>query len=218
MQLADNLRESYMDGKPTFVTVVLNSDGFGELVARFEYLRRIARRNASVLGDTRDARIKVKGMTAELKKLRGTYAELARTAEDDRDEADALAHRAAQPRGRPAAQAQRHRGAARVRAGPDRHHPAPPARRRPARAGRPDGDHAAPKVSSGRRGESPAVGGDVVGRIVAAANEIATTPYVWGGGHGGNSRRLRLLGLDLLRARGRRACSAARSTSGGFMS
>ena len=89
-QLADNLRESYMDGKPTFVTVVLNADGFGELVARFEYLRRIARRNASVLGDTRDARIKVKGMTAELKALRGTYAELARTAEDDRDEADAL--------------------------------------------------------------------------------------------------------------------------------
>ena len=33
-QLAENLRESYMDGKPTFVTVVLNSDGFGELVAR----------------------------------------------------------------------------------------------------------------------------------------------------------------------------------------
>ena len=55
-QLAENLRESYMDGKPTFVTVVLNADGFGELVARFEYLRRIARRNASVLGDTRDAR------------------------------------------------------------------------------------------------------------------------------------------------------------------
>ena len=31
------------------------------------------------------------------------------------------------------------------------------------------------------------MGGDVVGRIVAAANEIATTPYVYGGGHGGNA-------------------------------
>ena len=30
-------------------------------------------------------------------------------------------------------------------------------------------------------------GGDVVSRVVAAANEIATTPYVWGGGHGGAS-------------------------------
>src|SRR6201999_254617 len=28
-------------------------------------------------------------------------------------------------------------------------------------------------------------GGDVVARVVAAANQIATTPYVWGGGHGG---------------------------------
>ena len=30
-------------------------------------------------------------------------------------------------------------------------------------------------------------GGDVVGRVVAAANQIASTPYVWGGGHGGAS-------------------------------
>jgi cell wall-associated NlpC family hydrolase len=27
-------------------------------------------------------------------------------------------------------------------------------------------------------------GGDVVARVVAAANQIASTPYVWGGGHG----------------------------------
>src|SRR5262249_34486562 len=26
-------------------------------------------------------------------------------------------------------------------------------------------------------------GGDVVARVVAAANQIATTPYIWGGGH-----------------------------------
>src|SRR6478735_3464846 len=185
-QLAGNLRESYMDGKPTFVTVVLNSDGFGELVARFEYLRRIARRNASVLGDTRDARIKVKGMTAELKKLRGTYAELARTAEDDRDEADALRtallnREAAQLRKRNGTAAQ----LASVQGRIDTIQRRQRAAARRAQAAR-TATNAAPKVSSGA-GESPAVGGDVVGRIVAAANEIATTPYVWGGGHGGNS-------------------------------
>src|SRR5690349_4167184 len=89
-QLAENLRQSYMDGKPNFTTVVLNADGFSDLVSRFEYVRRIARRNASVLGDTRDAREKVQGMTVELKKLRTTYAELAKTAEHDRDQADVL--------------------------------------------------------------------------------------------------------------------------------
>src|SRR5262245_43283489 len=54
--LAENLRASYKSGAPTFVTVILNSDGFGDLVDRFEFLRRIARRNASVLGDTKKAR------------------------------------------------------------------------------------------------------------------------------------------------------------------
>ena len=54
--LAANLREGYMGGEPTFVTVVLNADGFGDLIERVEFLRRIARRNASVLGATRDAR------------------------------------------------------------------------------------------------------------------------------------------------------------------
>src|SRR4051794_31862732 len=49
--LAANLRSSYMDGQPSFATVVLNADGFSDLVERFEFLRRISRRNASVLAD-----------------------------------------------------------------------------------------------------------------------------------------------------------------------
>ena len=186
--LAENLRHNYMDGEPTFTTVVLNADGFTDLVERFEFLRRVARRNASVLGDTRDARIKVKGMTAELKQLRGTYAELARTAEDDRDEADALRtallnREAAQLRKRNGTAAQLASVQGRIAAIQRRQQAA--ARR--AQAAR-TATNAAPKVASrGGAGESPAVGGDVVGRIVAAANEIASTPYVYGGGHGGNS-------------------------------
>ena len=88
--LAENLRSRYMGGEPTFMTVVLNADGFNDLITRFEYQRRIARRNASVLGDTRDARIKVKGMTNDLKVLRSKYSVLARDAEADRNRADAI--------------------------------------------------------------------------------------------------------------------------------
>src|SRR3954471_6717127 len=65
--LAQNLRSSYMDGEPTFATVVLNADGFNDLVERFEYLRRVARRNASVLGDLRGARIEVSKQAVALK-------------------------------------------------------------------------------------------------------------------------------------------------------
>src|SRR3954464_11914521 len=82
--LAQNLRHKYMDGEPTFATVVLNADGFTDLVERFEFLRRVARRNASVLGDRRDARIKVMCMTKDLTELRRTYSVLARDAESDR--------------------------------------------------------------------------------------------------------------------------------------
>jgi peptidoglycan hydrolase CwlO-like protein len=184
--LAENLRHNYMDGEPTFATVVLNADGFSDLVERFEFLRRVARRNASVLGDTRDARIKVKGMTADLTDLRATYSKLSREADDDRNQADAIrtallnreqdqlrkrnasASKLASVQGRIAAIERRQRAAA----------------RRAAMAA--SATNAAPGMS-GNTGGGGGGGGDVVARVVAAANQIATTPYVWGGGHGGAS-------------------------------
>jgi len=184
--LAENLRHSYMDGQPSFTTVVLNADGFTDLIERFEFLRRISRRNASVLADTRDARIKVKGMTNDLKELRTTYSVLARDADADRNRADAIrtallnreqdqlrrrdgtAAKLATVRGRIAAIERRQAAAA----------------RRAAMAA--SAASQAPAIS-GNTGAGSGGGGDVVARVVAAANQIASTPYVWGGGHGGAS-------------------------------
>jgi peptidoglycan hydrolase CwlO-like protein len=213
--LAENLRSSYMSGEPSFVTVVMNSDGFGDLIERFEFLRRVARRNASVLGDTRDARIKVKGMTVDLKDLRTTYSVLARDAAADRDRADAIrtallnreqeqlrkrkgaAARLVSVRGRIAAIERRQAAAARA-----------------ARASV-TAVNAAPKPSSGGGGGGG--GGDVVARVVAAASEIATTPYVWGGGHGGASGGYDCSGsISYALAAG--GLLASPLASGGFMS
>ena len=179
--LAENLRASYKAGTPGFVTVVMNADGFSDLIERFEFLRRIARRNASVLGDTRAARVAVKHQTVDLAQLRGTYSVLARDALADRDRADAIrtallnrqqrqlrarnaaAGRLVAVRGRIAAIERRQAAAARA-----------------ARA-------ASTAASAAPRPTAPGGGGDVVARVVAAANQIASTPYVWGGGHGGAS-------------------------------
>jgi peptidoglycan hydrolase CwlO-like protein len=214
--LAENLRSSYMSGEPSFVTVVMNSDGFGDLIERFEFLRRVARRNASVLGDTRDARIKVKGMTVDLKDLRTTYSVLARDAAADRDRADAIrtallnreqeqlrkrdgtAARLVSVRGRIAAIERRQAAAARA-----------------ARASF-TAVNSAPKPSSGGGGGGGG-GGDVVARVVAAASEIATTPYVWGGGHGGASGGYDCSGsISYALAAG--GLLASPLASGGFMS
>ena len=46
---------------------------------------------------------------------------------------------------------------------------------------------AAPTATAEAPAAPSGAGGDVVSRVVSAANEIATTPYVWGGGHGGAS-------------------------------
>jgi peptidoglycan hydrolase CwlO-like protein len=209
--LAANLRSSYMSGEPSFVTVVMNSDGFSDLIERFEFLRRVARRNASVLGDTRDARVKVKGMTVDLKDLRTTYSVLARDAAADRDRADVIrtallnreqeqlrkrdgtAARLVSVRGKIATIERRQAAAARA-----------------ARASF-TAVNAAPRPSSGGGG------GDVVARVVAAANEIATTPYVWGGGHGGASGGYDCSGsISYALAAG--GLLASPLASGGFMS
>ena len=64
--LAENLRATYMDGEPTFVTVVLNSDGFGDLIERFEYLRRdLAPQRVGARRHARRARARSKGQTAD---------------------------------------------------------------------------------------------------------------------------------------------------------
>jgi peptidoglycan hydrolase CwlO-like protein len=179
--LAENLRASYKAGPTSLVSVVMNADGFEDLLETFEYQRRIARRNASVLGATRAARKKVTRMESNLKQLRSRYIALARDAIEDRDRADAI--RAALLR-REQEQLRRLNGTAaqlasvRRRIDAIERRAAEEARR--ARAARTATNQAPKPVPS-------AVGGDVVARVVAAANEIATTPYVYGGGHGGNS-------------------------------
>ena len=79
--------------------------------------------------------------------------------------------------------------------------------------GNADAAGARSKTRPAKASSSSSTGGDssVVARVIAAGDEIATRPYVWGGGHGSFSlRRLRLLGLGLLRAARRRPAQLAR--------
>lgn len=55
-QLADTLLERYMGDKPDLVTVMLEADGFAELLETVSFLRTIQRRNEEILDLVRDAR------------------------------------------------------------------------------------------------------------------------------------------------------------------
>jgi len=178
-ELAANLVASYKSGRPQLVTIVFSSTGFADLYERLEFLKRQAESNADILDRTRDARAEVAVQTKSLERLRTRYSGLARVAVADRDRADVVRNALLD---REAAQLARLDGAnerlvavrTRIRR----------VERRQAAAAR--------QVSGARTAtdEAPVPtggGGDVVARVVAAANEIAATPYVWGGGHGGAS-------------------------------
>ena len=54
--LAQRLNEMYRAERPDLITVVLNSDGFADLLARGEFIQRIADQDKRILGDVRDAK------------------------------------------------------------------------------------------------------------------------------------------------------------------
>jgi cell wall-associated NlpC family hydrolase len=180
-ELAANLVDSYKSGRPQLVTIVFSSTGFGDLFDRLEFLKRQSESNARIVERTRVAKAETAEQAANLERLRTRYSELAKAAIADRDQAAVV-------RGalldRQAAQLARLNGAqsrlAVVRGRIQRIQRAQAAAARRAASAASATDEAPPAPP-------PGGGGDVVGRVIAAANEIATTPYVWGGGHGGAS-------------------------------
>jgi cell wall-associated NlpC family hydrolase len=176
LQMAANLRSTYEDGAPNFVTVVMDSSGFSDLLERVDFFKRVAQRNASILGITRSARKDTQAEAVQLNSLQKRYSTLAKAATVDANEAyivkSALLRRQeAQLATRDGAQSQL--ASVRSKIAKIQRQQAAAAR---AAANAASVTTAAPHTFTGS-------GGDVVARVVAAANQIATTPYVWGGGH-----------------------------------
>lgn len=81
--LRNRLVDIYRAGEPDLLTVVLNSDGFSDLVERYEYLKRIEENDSTVVDRVRDLRndtiVTVKRVTAERNEIADRKAELERT-------------------------------------------------------------------------------------------------------------------------------------------
>jgi septal ring factor EnvC (AmiA/AmiB activator) len=181
--LADNLRAQYQSGHPDLVNIVLASRRFSDLYQQVEFARRLSKNNANILDITRSARADSARQATRLQGLWTRYGQLARAAVADRERADSLrtvllvrertqlahrngtASRLAVVRTR-IARLERARAAAAARAASTR-----------------TATTQAPRATGGGGGG----GSGAVARVIAAANQIASTPYVWGGGHGGAS-------------------------------
>jgi len=174
--LSKNLVAAYEAGTPELVSVVLNARGFSELLERVDFYEKISHNNGRILDDTREAKQQVAHQTVQLGVMRKRFTALATAALADRDKAAVvqtaiLNKRAAQLARRDGTQARLDGVRSRIRK----------VEREQARAAR------AARSATTATDQAPPVtggGGDVVSRVIAAANDIATTPYVWGGGHG----------------------------------
>lgn len=193
--LSANLARAYESGRPDIVSVVLTSKGFSELLERVDFLKRVSAHNGHILDETRDAKTAVTKQAGRLKVARQRFSLLAKEAVEDRDEADVvrnaiLRRKQDQLSRRAGASAQLSRVRGRIRSLERQQAAAARAARVQASA-----TQAAPRVApsggggggGGSNAAPSSADGSTVSRVIAAANEIASTPYVWGGGHGGAS-------------------------------
>lgn len=85
-QLSDRLVELYTADSPDLVTVVLNSDGFNDLLERGEFLKRINDQDVSVMGVVRAAKADATAAEERLTGLESEQAELTDGVKSRRDE------------------------------------------------------------------------------------------------------------------------------------
>lgn len=102
-QLAGMLHAAYIDAPPDIVTVVMQADGFEDLLTRVDFAKRVQRAGASVVDAVRDGRDDAKRQRA---RLTTTAARQRRVTETVRRQRDAVAQMAAGVAARQAALAQ----------------------------------------------------------------------------------------------------------------
>jgi murein DD-endopeptidase MepM/ murein hydrolase activator NlpD len=81
--LRNRLVGIYRSGNPDLLTVMLESDGFDDLVSRYEYLRRIEEQDSDIVGRVRTlrngTRVTVERVTEDRNEIEDKKAELVRT-------------------------------------------------------------------------------------------------------------------------------------------
>ncbi len=196
--LRDRLVAIYEAGSPDIVNAILESEDFAEMSAQTEYLNRIQAYDEAVVKRVKTLRDEVTGAVAQLSKHRAEVKE-ARDAVATMEQEAAAARAEAEARFAElkSAQAQRRQAlnalesreealsnnlasiseqiaaeGATVTGGPTAQVPAPLN----------PGERA--QVINESQASAPAAAPQAVKDAIAAANAIAMTPYVWGGGHG----------------------------------
>jgi len=173
--LRANLQAAYRNGEPDIVSVVVTARGFTDLLEKTEFLKRIAKRNATIMDIARRTRGRVTRQTERLAAMQ--KRERAAAVRLDRKRADAQAVETALLRER-----ERHLARSSFRRAELREVQGQLAKLREklARSAR-----AGIATQVGGQAQPPPGAPAAVGLVMAAGNAIAGKPYLYGGGHAG---------------------------------
>ncbi|MDX6720110.1 MAG: hypothetical protein QOJ63_2364 [Solirubrobacteraceae bacterium] len=172
--LRANLLAAYRNPQPDIVSVIISAKGFTDLLEQADFLKRVARQNATIMDAARTSRAAVTKQANALATMQARELRLATTLEDRRDRARALETALLREQERRLAGRAAKAGA--LRRVQSR---LVSLRKRLARMARPG-----IQTNSGGVAQAPPGAPAAVGLVMAAGNAIAGLPYVYGGGHG----------------------------------
>jgi len=184
--LRERLVAIYEAGSPDVVDAVLESDSWSQMAAQTEYLNRIQSYDDSVVDRVKSLRDEVTGAVAKLADNRAKAAEREAAAARAEAESRFAELKSAQAERRQAMESLESREEALS------NNLASISNQIASEGGpAPTGEVPAPLTAGQTAGfiseseaSAPASAPEAVKAVIAAANAIATTPYIWGGGHG----------------------------------
>lgn len=173
--LRENLQAAYRSGEPDIVSVVITARGFTDLLEKTEFLKRIAKRNATIMDVARTSRAQVTRQTERLAAMQRREQAAARRLNRKRESAQAIETALLREREKHLARSNFKRAELREVQGQ-----LATLREKLARSAR-----AGIATNAGGRVQPPPGAPPAVGLVMAAGNAIAGLPYLYGGGHGG---------------------------------
>ncbi len=173
--LRANLQAAYRNGEPDIVSVVISARGFTDLLEKTEFLKRIAKRNATIMDVARTSRAQVTRQTERLGVMQKREAAIAVKLQRRRDDAHAVETALLREREKHLARSNFRRAELR-----EVQNALAALRERLARS-----VQNGIATNAGGQAQAPAGAPPQVGLVMAAGNAIAGLPYLYGGGHGG---------------------------------
>lgn len=184
--LSERIVQVYKEGEPDIVTVVLESKGFKEMVERTTYLRRIADQDQYTINRVTSLKKSTHTESVKLAGLEERQAELVAQVTGVRNRIAAKKGKVVAARGPLLASLAKQRRLLRQASAALNYQPAPNSVNFSPVPG-PGG--ARVTLNSDGSASAPSSAPAVIKAAVAAGNQIRSTPYIWGGGHGSFSDR-----------------------------